>query len=40
MLEKYPDRVRCMNVENAWELVDADTPDTLRELCKEMRKGL
>lgn len=40
LLEKYPDRVRCMNVENAWELVDADTPDTLRELCKEMRKGL
>lgn len=40
LLEKYPEQVRCMNIENAWELMDADTPETLQKLYEEMRNGL
>lgn len=40
LLEKYPEQVRCLNVENAFELMDADTPENLQKLYEEMRKGL
>ena len=36
--KKYPDRVAMMNVSDPWELVDADTPDTLNILRKHYRE--
>ena len=35
ILKKYPDKVRMMEIMDAWELVDADTPEILDRLKKE-----
>lgn len=43
LLEQYPDRVRSLNLENNWELMDADTPealDALRKIYEEVRNDL
>lgn len=37
LMEKYPEKVRCMNVEDGFELMDADTTEALERLKQHVR---